>query len=67
VTTKNKQQTAAQLLVRSLVQQKVKHIFGIPGGLHGHDLRVELPTSAEFLKTNFEDRALDEKIKAAEG
>ena len=31
------------------------------------DLRVELPTSAEFLKTNFEDRALNEKIKAAEG
>jgi acetolactate decarboxylase len=32
-----------------------------------HDLRVELPTSAEFLKTNFDDRALNEKIKAAEG
>jgi acetolactate decarboxylase len=32
-----------------------------------HDLRVELPTSAEFLKTNFEDRALNEKIKAAQG
>jgi acetolactate decarboxylase len=32
-----------------------------------HDLRVELPTTAEFLKTNFEDRALNEKIKAAEG
>jgi acetolactate decarboxylase len=32
-----------------------------------HDLRVELPTSAEFLKTNFEDRSLNEKIKAAEG
>jgi acetolactate synthase I/II/III large subunit len=32
MTTKNKQQTAGQLLVRSLVQQKVKHIFGIPGG-----------------------------------
>jgi acetolactate decarboxylase len=31
------------------------------------DLRVELPTSAEFLKTKFEDRALNEKIKAAEG
>jgi acetolactate synthase I/II/III large subunit len=30
--TKNKQQTAAQLLIRSLVQQNVKHIFGIPGG-----------------------------------
>src|ERR1700757_4955192 len=25
-------QTAAQLLIRSLVQQNVKHIFGIPGG-----------------------------------
>jgi acetolactate decarboxylase len=32
-----------------------------------HDLRVELPTSAEFLKTDFEDVALNEKIKAAEG
>ena len=32
-----------------------------------HDLRIELPTSAEFLKTNFEDRALNEKIKGAEG
>jgi acetolactate decarboxylase len=32
-----------------------------------HDLHVELPTSAEFLKTNFEDRKLNEKIKAAEG
>jgi acetolactate decarboxylase len=32
-----------------------------------HDLRVELPTSADFLKTNFDDRALNEKIKAAEG
>jgi acetolactate decarboxylase len=32
-----------------------------------HDLRVELPTSADFLKTNFEDRALNENIKAAEG
>jgi acetolactate synthase-1/2/3 large subunit len=32
MTIKNKQQTAAQLLIRSLVQQKVKHIFGIPGG-----------------------------------
>ena len=32
-----------------------------------HDLRVELPTSLEFLKTNFEDQALNEKIKAAEG
>ncbi len=31
-----------------------------------HDLRVELPTSAEFLKTNFGDPALSEKIKAAE-
>jgi acetolactate decarboxylase len=32
-----------------------------------HDLRVELPTTAEFLKTNFEDQALNQKIKAAEG
>jgi acetolactate decarboxylase len=32
-----------------------------------HDLQVELPTSAEFLKTNIEDQALNEKIKAAEG
>jgi acetolactate decarboxylase len=32
-----------------------------------HDLHVELPTSAEFLKTNFEDQALNEKIKASEG
>jgi acetolactate decarboxylase len=32
-----------------------------------HDLRIELPTSAEFLKTNFEDQALNEKIKSAEG
>jgi alpha-acetolactate decarboxylase len=32
-----------------------------------HDLRVELPKSAEFLKTNFDDGALNEKIKAAEG
>jgi hypothetical protein len=31
MTVKNKQQTAAQLLIRSLVQQKVKYIFGIPG------------------------------------
>ena len=31
-----------------------------------HDLRVELPTTAEFLKTNFEDEALNAKIKAAE-
>jgi acetolactate synthase-1/2/3 large subunit len=29
---KGRQQTAAQLLIRSLVQQNVKHIFGIPGG-----------------------------------
>jgi acetolactate synthase I/II/III large subunit len=28
----NHGQTAAQLLIRSLVQQNVKHIFGIPGG-----------------------------------
>jgi acetolactate synthase I/II/III large subunit len=29
---KNGKQSAAQLLIRSLVQQNVKHIFGIPGG-----------------------------------
>jgi acetolactate synthase I/II/III large subunit len=29
---KNSHQTAAQLLIRSLVEQKVKYIFGIPGG-----------------------------------
>lgn len=29
---KNGKQTAAQLLIRSLMQQNVKHIFGIPGG-----------------------------------
>ena len=32
-----------------------------------HDLKVELPTSAEFLKTNLGDQALNEKIKASEG
>jgi acetolactate decarboxylase len=32
-----------------------------------HDLKVELPMSAEFLHTNFEDQALNEKIKASEG
>jgi acetolactate decarboxylase len=32
-----------------------------------HDLRVELPTSAEFLKTDLEDPALNQKIKASEG
>lgn len=32
MTTNSKQQTAGQLLIRSLLQQKVKHIFGIPGG-----------------------------------
>jgi hypothetical protein len=32
-----------------------------------HDLRVELPMLAELLKTNFDDEALNEKIKAAEG
>jgi len=32
-----------------------------------HDLHLELPTSAEFLKTNFEDQALNEKIQASEG
>ena len=31
-TTKDKPQTAAQLLIRSLVKQNVKYIFGIPGG-----------------------------------
>jgi acetolactate decarboxylase len=31
-----------------------------------HDLRVELPMTAEFLKTNFEDQALNARIKAAE-
>src|SRR5580704_12545847 len=29
---REKQQTAARLLIRSLVQQNVKYIFGIPGG-----------------------------------
>jgi len=32
-----------------------------------HDLHVELPTSTEFLKTNFADGALNAKIKTAEG
>jgi acetolactate decarboxylase len=32
-----------------------------------HDVRIELPTSGEFLKANFEDQAMTEKIKAAEG
>jgi acetolactate decarboxylase len=32
-----------------------------------HDFHVELPSSAEFLKTNFDDQALSEKIKASEG
>jgi acetolactate decarboxylase len=31
------------------------------------DFHVELPSSGEFLKANFEDRALSEKIKASEG
>jgi 2-succinyl-5-enolpyruvyl-6-hydroxy-3-cyclohexene-1-carboxylate synthase len=31
-TKNNGHQTAAQLLIRSLVQQNVKYIFGIPGG-----------------------------------
>lgn len=31
------------------------------------DFHVELPSSGEFLKTNFEDQALSEKIKASEG
>jgi acetolactate decarboxylase len=34
-------------------------------GLHG--LHIELPTSAAFLKANFEQRGLDDKIKASEG
>ena len=29
---KNTKQTAAELLIRSPVQQNMKHIFGIPGG-----------------------------------
>jgi acetolactate decarboxylase len=32
-----------------------------------HDLQIELPASAEFLNTNFEDPALNEKIKVSEG
>jgi acetolactate decarboxylase len=32
-----------------------------------HDLQIELPASAEFLKTNFEDPALNQKIEASEG
>jgi len=32
-----------------------------------HDLHVELPTSAEFLKGNLEDQALSDKIKTSEG
>jgi acetolactate synthase-1/2/3 large subunit len=32
MTSQNHKQTAAQLLIRSLVQQNVKFIFGIPGG-----------------------------------
>jgi acetolactate decarboxylase len=32
-----------------------------------HDLHIELPTTAEFLETNFEDPTLNKKIKAAEG
>jgi acetolactate decarboxylase len=31
------------------------------------DLKIELPMSAEFLNTNFEDQALNEKIQASEG
>jgi acetolactate decarboxylase len=31
-----------------------------------HDLHVELPTTAEFLKTNLEDQALNARIEAAE-
>jgi len=32
-----------------------------------HRFHVELPTSAEFLKANFADQALSEKIEASEG
>ena len=32
MTNRNRQQTAAELLIRSLVHQNVKYIFGIPGG-----------------------------------
>jgi acetolactate decarboxylase len=32
-----------------------------------HDFHVELPSSAEFLKANFDDQAVSEKIKASEG
>jgi acetolactate decarboxylase len=32
-----------------------------------HDFHVELPSTGEFLKAKFEDRALSEKIKASEG
>ena len=32
-----------------------------------HDLQVELPVSEEFLKTNFDDQALNEKIGVSEG
>jgi len=32
-----------------------------------HDLRIELPSSGDFLKANLEDQALNAKIKAAEG
>lgn len=32
-----------------------------------HDLRLELPTSEEFLKTNLDDSSLNEQIKEAEG
>lgn len=32
-----------------------------------HNLHVELPTSADFLKTDFEDETLSEKIKESEG
>lgn len=31
------------------------------------DLQVELPTTGDFLKTNFEDKTLSAKIKVAEG
>ena len=32
-----------------------------------HDFHVELPSSAEFLKTNLDDQSLGRKIKESEG
>jgi thiamine pyrophosphate-dependent acetolactate synthase large subunit-like protein len=49
MTIKNNQQTAAQLLIRSLVQQKVKHIFGIPGG----KIMPTLGNSSRFITFHF--------------